>query len=79
MYEAVYNDLKDLMDVNVQKGDQLEAILAVMEIIVVIVMIAVIILSILIGRRFGNQISRWNRKPVAPDVRTPENICGRRS
>ena len=50
LYEVVYNDLKNLMDINIQKGDQLEAILAVMEIIVVIVMIAVIILSILIGR-----------------------------
>ena len=49
LYEVVYNDLKNLMDINIQKGDQLEAILAVMEIIVVIVMIAVIILSILIG------------------------------
>lgn len=46
LYEVVYNDLKNLMDINIQKGDQLEAILAVMEIIVVIVMIAVIILSI---------------------------------
>ena len=55
MYEAVYNDLKDLMDVNVQKGDQTEAILAVMEIIVVIIIIAVIILSVLSGRRLGNQ------------------------
>ena len=49
LYEVVYNDLKNLMDINVQKGDQTEAILEVMEIIVLIVMIAVIILSILIG------------------------------
>lgn len=63
-YQVVYNDLKNLMDINVQKGDQIEAILAVMEIIVVIVMIAVIILSILIGRRFGNQISDGIANPL---------------
>ena len=64
MYEAVYNDLKDLMTVNVQKGDQLESILAVMEIIAVIIMIAVIILSILSGRRYGNQIADGISKPL---------------
>ena len=64
MYEAVYNDLKDLMIVNVQKGDQLELILTVMEIIAVIIMIAVIILSILSGRRYGNQIADGIAKPL---------------
>lgn len=64
MYEAVYNDLEDLMIVNVQKGDQLESFLAVMEIIVVIIMIAVIIISVLSGRRFGNQIADGIAKPL---------------
>lgn len=64
LYEVVYNDLKNLMDINVQKGDQTEAILEVMEIIVLIVMIAVIILSILIGRRFGNQIADGIANPL---------------
>ena len=64
LYEVVYNDLKNLMDINVQKGDQTEAILAVMEIIVVIIIIAVIILSVLIGRRFGNQISDGIANPL---------------
>lgn len=64
MYEAVYNDLEDLMIVNVQKGDQLESILAVMELIVVIIMIAVIIISVLSGRRFGNQIADGIAKPL---------------
>ena len=64
MYEAVYNDLKDLMIVNVQKGDQIESVLAVMEIIAVIIMIAVIILSILSGRRYGNQIADGIARPL---------------
>lgn len=64
MYEAVYNDLKDLMIANVQKGDQLEAFLTVMEIIVVIIMIAVIILSVLSGRRLGNHIADGIAKPL---------------
>ena len=63
-YQVVYNDLKNLMNIYVQKGDQLEAILAVMEIIAVIIMIAVIILSILSGRRYGNQIADGISKPL---------------
>ena len=64
LYETVYNDLKNLMDICVQKGDQTESILAVMEIIVVIIIIAVIILSIMIGRRFENQIADGISKPL---------------
>lgn len=64
LYETVYNDLKNLMDICVQKGDQTESILAVMEIIVVIIIIAVIILSILSGRRYGNQIADGISKPL---------------
>ena len=64
MYEAVYNDLKDMMNVNVQKGDQLELILTVMEIIAVIIMIAVIILSVLSGRKYGNQIADGIARPL---------------
>lgn len=64
MYETVYNDLKNLMNVYVQKGDQIESVLAVMEIIAVIIMIAVIILSILSGRRYGNQIADGIARPL---------------
>lgn len=63
-YQVVYNDLKNLINVNVQKGDQIESVLAVMEIIAVIIMIAVIILSILSGRRYGNQIADGISKPL---------------
>lgn len=63
-YQVVYNDLKNLMNVNVQKGGQIESVLAVMEIIAVIIMIAVIILSILSGRRYGNQIADGISKPL---------------
>lgn len=63
-YQVVYNDLKNLMNIYVQKGDQIESVLAVMEIIAVIIMIAVIILSILNGRRYGNQIADGISKPL---------------
>lgn len=79
LYEVVYNDLKNLMDINIQKGDQLEAIPGSDG-------------DYCCDRydRSDNSFHfdwqkiwksdlRWNRKPVAPDVRTPENICGRRS
>lgn len=63
-YQVVYNDLKNLMNIYVQKGDQIELVLAVMKIIAVIIMIAVIILSILSGRRYGNQIADGISKPL---------------
>lgn len=63
-YQVVYNDLKNLMNIYVQKGYQIESVLAVMEIIAVIIMIAVIILSILSGRRYGNQIADGISKPL---------------
>lgn len=63
-YQVVYNDLKNLMNIYVQKGDQIESVFAVMEIIAVIIMIAVIILSILSGRRLGNQIADGISKPL---------------
>lgn len=63
-YQVVYNDLKNLMNIYVQKGDQIESVLAMMEIIAVIIMIAVIILSILSGRRYGNQIADGISKPL---------------
>lgn len=63
-YQVVYNDLKNLMNIYVQKGDQIESVLAVMKIIAAIIMIAVIILSILSGRRYGNQIADGISKPL---------------
>lgn len=63
-YQVVYNDLKNLMNIYVQKGDQIESVLAVIGIIAVIIMIAVIILSILSGRRYGNQIADGISKPL---------------
>lgn len=63
-YQVVYNDLKNLMNIYVQKGDQIESVLEVMGIIAVIIMIAVIILSILSGRRYGNQIADGISKPL---------------
>lgn len=64
LYEAVNSDLKNLMDVNVQKGDQTETTLTILEIIVVIIMFAVILVSIVIGKRYGNTIAEGISKPL---------------
>lgn len=64
LYEAVYSDLKNLMDVNVQKGDQTERMLALMEIIVVIIIAAIIGFCIFIGKRIGNQIADGISNPL---------------
>ena len=64
LYEAVYSDLKNLMDVNVQKGDQTERTLALMEIIVVIIIAAIIGFCIFNGKRIGNQIADGISNPL---------------
>ena len=64
MYETIYKNLTNLMDVNVQNGNQTESFLKVMEIIVVIIIIAVIILSILSGRKLGNRVADGIAKPL---------------
>lgn len=63
-YQVVYNDLKNLMDVNVQKGDQTEKMLALFEIIVVIIIVVVIGFCIFFGKRLGNQIADGIVKPL---------------
>lgn len=79
LYEVVYNDLKNLMDINIQKGgsagsnpgsdgdyccDRYDRSDNSFH---------------FDWQKIWKSDLRWNRKPVAPDVRTPENICGRRS
>lgn len=64
LYETVNNDLTNLMNINVQNGNQTETFLKVMELIVVIIIIAVIILSVVIGGRLGNQIADGIAKPL---------------
>ena len=64
MYETVYGDMKALMDVNVQKGNQTERMLALMEIIVVIIIAAIIGFCIFVGKRIGNQIADGISNPL---------------
>ncbi len=56
-YQTVYEDLKNLMDVNVTKGDQVEELLTLMEIIVVLIIVAIIGFCIFIGKHIGNEIA----------------------
>ena len=64
LYENVYSDLKNLMDVNVQKGNEVESTLALLEIVVVIIIIAIIGFCIFIGKRIGNEIADGIAKPL---------------
>lgn len=56
-YQTVYEDLKNLMDVNVTKGDQVEKLLSLMEIIVVLIIVAIIGFCIFSGKHIGNGIA----------------------
>ena len=56
-YTAVYNALDNLMNVNIQKANEMESFLVLLEIIVLVVIIGVMVLASIISLRISKQIS----------------------
>ncbi|MBU5488377.1 MCP four helix bundle domain-containing protein [Clostridium sp. MSJ-8] len=63
-YEAVYNSFVKLMNVNVDKGDNMAKILMTVEIILIIVAIVCIGLSAVIGIKLGDRIANSIEEPL---------------
>ncbi len=57
-YDKVYAAMANLMDVNVQKGDEMEDSLAILQLIMVIIIIAVIATSMFVSIKLGRVISQ---------------------
>lgn len=64
-YDELYNDMKELMNFNVKKGDELKDVLFVIKIIIGVLVLAIIGGSIMTSKRIGAKIADQIEKPVA--------------
>ena len=64
-YDELYNDMKELMDLNVDMGDDLEDILFVIKIVLGVLVLVIIGGSIMTSKRIGAKIADQIEKPVA--------------
>ena len=65
MYDELYDDMKELMNLNVQKGDELEEILFVVKFVLGIFVVAVIVGSVITSKRIGADLSKRIEGPIA--------------
>lgn len=64
-YDELYNDMKELMNLNVKMGDDLEDILFVIKIVLGVLVLVIIGGSIMTSKRIGAKIADQIEKPVA--------------
>lgn len=64
-YDELYNDMKELMNRNVNMGDNLEDILFVIKIVLGVLVLVIIGGSIMASKRIGAKIADQIEKPVA--------------
>lgn len=64
-YDELCNDMKELMDLNVNMGDDLEDILFVIKIVLGVLVLVIIGGSIMTSKRIGAKIADQIEKPVA--------------
>lgn len=64
-YDELNNDMKELMDLNVNMGDDLEDILFVIKIVLGVLVLVIIGGSIMTSKRIGAKIADQIEKPVA--------------
>lgn len=63
-YHGIYDELDELLNINVEKGDSLSTILTIVSWILAAVIIAVIIASILLSAKIGKTIGRNIANPL---------------
>ncbi len=64
MYEKINNNLIELMDLNVNAGNDINQSLALLQTILIIVIVVVIIISILVSLKLGTSIAKGIEKPL---------------
>lgn len=64
VYNPVYSDLQELMDVNIQKGDETKTALMVMKFVLVIAVIVIIVVAYFISVKLGNNIATGIANPL---------------
>ena len=64
-YDELYNDMKELMDLNVKMGDDLKDVLFVIKIVLGVLVLVIIGGSIITSKRIGAKIADQVEKPIA--------------
>lgn len=64
-YDELYNDMKELMDLNVKMGDDLKDVLFVINIVLGVLVLVIIGGSIITSKRIGAKIADQIEKPIA--------------
>ena len=64
-YDELYNDMKELMDLNVKMGDDLKDVLFVIKIVLGVLVLVIIGGSIITSKRIGAKINDQIEKPIA--------------
>ena len=64
MYDNVYAALKNIMDINVTKGDEVQNTLNVLMYILIVLVVAIIAFSVYMSTHFGRRIADNIEKPV---------------
>ena len=64
-YDELYNEMKELMDLNVKMGEDLKDVLFVIKIVLGVLVLVIIGGSIIISKRIGAKIADQIEKPIA--------------
>lgn len=64
-YDELYNDMKELMDLNVKMGDDFKDVLFVIKIVLGVLVLVIIGGSIITSKRIGAKIADQIEKPIA--------------
>ena len=64
LYNNVYNAINRLMDINVDKGEKLEKILAIIKYVLCAGVLVVIVISSIISKKISNKVSKSVEEPV---------------
>lgn len=64
-YDELYNDMKELMNLNVKMGDDLKDVLFVIKIVLGVLVLVIIGGSIITSKRIGTKIADQIEKPIA--------------
>lgn len=64
LYDAVYSDMEELMNVNVQKGDETQDTLRIMKIALVLLITVIIVSTFVFSLRLGKKVAVGIAEPV---------------
>lgn len=64
LYEEIYNDILDLLNVNVNQGNSLSSTLSTLSTVLLIVIVVIIIASFIMAGRLGNSIAKGISEPI---------------